>query len=662
MMSISTDDESSGFPIKLYSETTGDFVKEGYVRYSKDGPVVSFENGTIQRVIDDLCFTFSYDGVPRHLGIDSRIHLKPEVIVELGYTKEEVSRFHMYPPSSDKWLAHVIDSGPKAVFTVQSILGTSQKLLTIADPSSLEILHVGVIQPYESAILEMKRDWYVLNEVYSTDISDTNIYEILSKKPLSWGSLTKLIEGVSIDNLSIKKTMGETLDQIVPNSYPSAIRKQIIAFLGWLQSAEIPKTDPAVFISNYRSVGVFLVLARGHLQCLVDGVEPPKYIRLLHLADKGSLELARRPRLEAVQFDKWTQVWLKLNESFPDWLDRVVYWASRLQDEGNIVTGMPVSKKEANTSLDAWKDRFAFTQHGLLMRGNVFKDSIGLTSCVYIGAAHRWPHKHLDWSARLGYEVENPQYVQIMTLPHSAFERVARILKTVRKVDWEGSSMNLPLYNTIQKKWIFKKNLILKSLTRRRSLKQLGNEFGRWQGKKPYEINAQQAKVLDLISWDIYLSTLEKKGYSRYYALSTSTIKEELDDLHNRGIFKLHYFLIPENLRSLCIIANGPLRNICSLSRAFLKYTPSCQVRVTDKGKTSIILSRVPSDEHYDFVKELSNIPKDSELSLRIHPISAYAGYRNNLYSRLLKDDSTWDDDVSGLLNQVRLRSKDTID
>ena len=660
-MSFSTDAESGGISITLFSGSKK--INEGILFYRKDGPVVELEKGTILKDAEGLYFTLSKtSAISAPLSKDSRIALKHDIVVELGYSNDRLSRFQLYPPSSDQWLTHVVDSGRMAIYTIQAIHGMKRKLLTIVDRTTSVPLHSVLIQPYESAILEMKRDWDVRNEILYGNVSDTDIYDILNKEPPSWGSLSKLIEGVSITipDLTMKKTMGETLDQIVPKSFPRPIRKQLIAFLGWLDSATIPKDDPADFVLKYESVGVFRFLARGHIQCVFDNVRPPNYVQLLHLADTGQLDLSMRPRSEATEFNIWTQVWHKFDEIFPDWTDKVVKWASHLQKENRFVTKLPVSRDDAKISRNAWSDRFAIAQRGLFMRGNVYKESIGLVSAIYVGAAHRWPHKHLEWSARLGFGLENPQYVQILALPPSALERITRILETVRIIDWETSTMNLSLYNSDDNKWNFKQNLILKSLKRKRSLIQIGNEFGRWRGKHPFKLTRQQSNVLDLISWDIYLSMLESDGYTRYYDLSVSQIQEELEYLREKGLFKLQYFLVPaDKLRSLCVIANGPSENICSMARSFLKYTPSTQARITNGGNTGIIISRVPADEHYDFVNKLLTSSMDSELSLRILPISAYVGYRNNLYSRLLKDDGSWDDDVSGLLDQVRLQSKD---
>jgi hypothetical protein len=94
------------------------------------------------------------------------------------------------------------------------------------------------------------------------------------------------------------------------------------------------------------------------------------------------------------------------------------------------------------------------------------------------------------------------------------------------------------------------------------------------------------------------------------------------------------------------------------MARAFLKHTPSTQVAITEGGSSCVLVSRIPEDEYFRFLTRLNNTANEIGVSLKALPISAYVGYRNNLYSRLIKEDGSWDDDVSGLLSQVRLPSR----
>jgi hypothetical protein len=161
-----------------------------------------------------------------------------------------------------------------------------------------------------------------------------------------------------------------------------------------------------------------------------------------------------------------------------------------------------------------------------------------------------------------------------------------------------------------------------------------------------------------MISWGLYLTSLEDGSYFKYYEIDERTFSETLHNLKEKGIFSLHYFPLPDKLSSVCVLASGPPKHICSLSRAFLKHTPSSHVRITENGSSCSIVSRIPEDKTYDLLRRLPSAASQSQVSVRIAPISAYVGYRHNLHQRLLKEDASWDYDVSGLLDQIRLPSK----
>jgi hypothetical protein len=656
LMARTTNAKSDGFSVKLH-EKSGQ-VKRAILYYRKDGPLLEPVNHNDVYDLEDATFSFTEDSQSEFYDrIDSEqlFAVAPEVAVVLNYEPDKSSRFEMYPPCTGGWLPHVVESGYESVFTIQNLIGKDRKLLSIVNTKSNELYFIGIVQSYEQSILLMNRDLTVLESILYSDSVEESVFDILKDKPPSWSTLSKLLDDMTVPNLVTGQSMGDTLNQLVPQSFSPDIRRQILAFLAWLESAEVPNEDPTDFVRKYRSVGVFRQLARGHLQCLLDDVEPPKYVRVMHLADKSQLELAKRPQSEAVETDPWTLVQFKLYEMFPDWTYRVVKHAIDLQKKGRIATSLPVSRDDAKQSKKAWSDRFALESYGLSVRGHVHKDILGLIPVVYLGSAHRWPHNHLEWSARLGYAMEKPHYIQILVMPPSAYERTCRVVPNLRQVDWEYSTFNLKLYNDKAHKWKLRKSLIVNSLYGKRSLRQLENEFRYNKGKRIYHPSQQEARILDLISWGMYLGNLENDLYAKYYNTTNSAIEQDLETMLANGVFSLQYLFITEKLRSLCLLVDGPPRNVYSISRAFLKHAPSTQVRITNGGHSSVIVSRIPDGDFFGFVSAMTEAADENDISVRASQISAYAGYRNNLYSRLLKPDGSWDDDVSGLLSQVRL-------
>ena len=81
---------------------------------------------------------------------------------------------------------------------------------------------------------------------------------------------------------------------------------------------------------------------------------------------------------------------------------------------------------------------------------------------------------------------------------------------------------------------------------------------------------------------------------------------------------------------------------------------PSTTAMIEEGGSKAYIISRVPDDSVYDLFANLPTKASEVDMKVRCLRIDAYAGYQNDLYSRLLKSDQTWDDDISGLLSQIR--------
>ncbi len=642
------------FPVKVYRSNYDEEI--GILRYTCSGPIIRFESGEEIKESNDVYFAL-HDFIDPRLPIlqNEIVQLKPRIEVVMGYAPKGTVIDRMYPQSSDKWITHVIDGQNLALYAVQDIRNSQHKLLTIISLDDPGDFISYKIHTYETTILEMKHDLIVQNAIRESFRKEFDLYSILDAGPPLWSIIDRLVEGVNIADLSLKQTMGETLKQLVPSSFPERARKQIIAFLAWTETAEIPSEDPMDFIQRYAEFDIFNSLVTGHIKCLLDDRKPPPYVKIMNQADTGSLKVTERPTLAAVEQNPWYLTQLKLYEMFPDWMKRALELTEILNEKGKIIGELPVTKKEALRSKKSWGDRFALITQGLAMRGYVRRESIGLRTLVYVGAAHKWPHFHLEFSARLGYRTEKSPQIQLMAFPESSIEQVTRVLPSVHIIDWETNSANLSLYNNRKGRWRINSSILLKSLEHSRSLQQLKTEFGSRYTTKTIQLSPVQAKVLDMISWGIYLVNLEDNRYSRYYKIDNMTIKDTLESLQKQGIFKLFYLTTMQKLTSICVSAHGPSNHICSLARSFLKHAPTSDVRIAGKGSWCFIISRVPEDDAFDLLNSLQSQAKECEINLTARPISAYIGYRNNLYQRLLQNDGSWNNDVSGILTQVSL-------
>lgn len=651
-------EKSNEIPIIYYNQS-GE-IDRGTLLYSDEGPSIRLNDGSIVRETSGVLFKVQEDCVT-DIPIYSNqfVYLTPEAILSLGYDKSRNEPEIMYPPSTENWFSKVAHDAEIAVFTVHALRESKRLLLMITDPHDGELFDAHLIKSYEANILQMTRDWIVHNKIVYPDEHQSNILRFLDDKPPKWSSLAGLVEGVTIPNLSIHETMRDTMNQLVPQSFPEDIRIQIMAFLAWVNQARIPEEDPAEFVSRYTNVNVFYALLNGHLKCIIDNIEPPQYVKVMFSADKGQLKLIERPTPESVVINPWLLSWYKFMEQFPDWVDKVLNYANIMNSSDKVKLVLPVTKKEALSSRKYWSDRLALVTQGLFMRAQVNKEAIGLKSMVYVGGAHKWPHKHLEWSARLGYDPKWQHQIQIMVMPHSAIEPVMRVMPSFKEVDWEMTSLNLGKYDSEKRKWLVNTTAIEKSFERKRTIQQLKNEFDKWKSNRSYRISHEEARILDLGSWGIYLSSLELGRYSKFYNISRERIQEVLSKLKNKGLIFPRYFFILERLNSIYVSANGPPDHICSVARAFLKHAPSAQVMISNNGSSCLIVSRIPEDNVYQLLTNLPFKAKENSVTLETHPISSYAGYRSDLYQRLLRNDGTWDDDVSGLLSQTRLKPKE---
>jgi len=637
-------------------------IEKGVLTYVANGPLVTFSNGkTLESnsLDEEVLFSFLSKGGSgtSYLPIDPHLEVSLESKMTMKkYSRDSSSQFEMYPPSIDAWFTHVSESGDDALFVVQEIKNVSKLLLTIIDLSTYDLLAMHIVNRYEVDILFRDTDLVFYRKLFEEkENSPRNIVnELLDTKPPKWSDLEIISNDVIIPHLKIGATMRETLEQFVPQSFPEEIRNQLMAFLAWLMKAKIPNEDPLDFNYHLKSTPLLRYLVFEHLKCLVEGTEYPQYVRIINLAEKGQLSSGIQPVTEDTEKDVWNTIWFELQERFPGPQDKVNDIAHRLNQTSEIVTSIPITKKQARNSRKAWVDRFSSMLHSLSIRSHIQNQTIGLQDLVYVGSTHRWPHKHLSWSARLGNPYAKAPHIQVMVMPHSAIERVMRARPNLSSIDWSAGTLNFGLFNNVTHRWNMRISMLNKSIEGKRTLRQLENEFNVKLKTPTYRITSDEAKVLDLLSVGMYLSGLELGRYNTYLPGSIESLKYMIESMRDRGIVDVQYFYRLSGLASLCLIIKGPALRVQSISRSFLKYTPSATVRLADRGKTSYIMTRVPEDRVYDILTEIPKHAKENDLNITIKRADAYAGYTHNLYSRLLKSDGTWDDDVSGFLSQIR--------
>ncbi|MCK5303216.1 MAG: hypothetical protein KAJ96_08750, partial [Candidatus Thorarchaeota archaeon] len=439
-----------GIAVKVFTPV-GDCVL-GQLTWNALGPHITLESGELfsgetkdysyeinnEIVVDEIGFS-------KHIPLKkaARIILKPIEVTKRPYsTRVEQLSDDLYPPASYGWTASMRKEGEEALYVVQKLQNDKRRYwLTIVNAATAEVHESHAIYKYEAGIITLTSDVDSDDELYLSIRAEES--ELAMKKalgildtgpPPTWEDIAPLIAQVRIPGLMIGRNMRETVNQLVPMEFPSDVREEIMAFLAWTTRKGIPDEDPVKFFSNTESLRLFSRLYTGHLQCILEGFPPPAYIRLMKRAVSGKLLPLSRPPTESEEETSWLMAFHKISEQFPDWTGRVIKYAVDLNAADGVAVELPVSSAAAKRSKRAWGDRLALAAHGLFLDIHIEPQSLGLQHLVYVGAAHRWPHKHLVFSARLGNDVGRPPNLQVMYMPPSAAERVIRARPSVEEI------------------------------------------------------------------------------------------------------------------------------------------------------------------------------------------------------------------------------------
>jgi len=449
------------------------------------------------------------------------------------------------------------------------------------------------------------------------------------------------------------------LNQLVPASFPSTIRDELMVFLAYVIKSEIPKEDPLTYSFKFSSMTLLENLLDGHLIPLIDGTEWPSYVKLMTLAERGQLDFPKRAVSESMKNSPWSLFSIKCAEQHSNWLNIAINSAIDLNRSGKIVLGLPTTRSSAKRTKTAWKQRFAEMNHGLRVYGNLNPSSLGLTELVYIGAAYRWAHRHMKFIARLGGMGESSPHLQTMMVPVTIVEQVKRALPSIIHVAWSARTSNLNLYDTELGRWDVPAEMLVDTLEKKGSLKILKKNFGEAHATERYPLTIDEARIIDLVAEGVDLSFLEIPEFLANWEYDERKSRAIISNLVKRKLMKLTYEITDTSLISLAIIAQGENNRIYSLVSSFLKNTPTSYARLDEAGNNAVILTRLPEESVYDIASQLTSRGLEHDVNIRCMRPTTFRRYTSNLYQRLLKEDGTWDDDVSAFLSQARSKRKE---
>jgi hypothetical protein len=665
---------SNTLPVKVW--ISSEECEIGDLEFRLDDVIVSLHSGKIlsgsrsdKTIFYEIETVVSLDekgqSVAKPLNTRYRVLLKPNQIIQHPYTDKGVQFLEdIFPPSTAGFYGRLQAGKENALYTIQGIKGSEQFLLFISNPLTGQIYEMNVIQPYEAESLSMVEDYRIRQALFMEAAKNRaksmdDILGILDKPAPSWPKLTKLLRDVSVPNLKLGKTMRDTLTELVPSTFPEPIRNELMAFLAYVIEGKIPKEDPLTYSYQFSSTTVLETLLLGHLMHLIDGTDWPSYVKLMTLAERGQLDFPKRAVSDSIKDYPWLLFSQKCAEHFPNWQQIVINTAQTLNNTNKVVLSLPTTRTNAKRTRKAWKQRFAEMMHGLRVYGHISPSSLGLAELIYLGAAYRWSHRHMKFIARLGSIGENTPHMQVMLVPISVVEQIKRALPSITHVAWSARASNLNLYDARLGKWNILPEKLVDSLEKRESIRNLRKQYGGNPASEIYHLTTEEVKVIDLVAEGVELSFLEIPEFLSNWGCSERKGRQLISNLTKRNIMKLTYEVSDRSLVSISIIAHGRSEKVYSLVSSFMKNTPTAYARLDDTGENAIILSRLPEESVYTIASQLTSKGIEHDVNIRCMRPTTFRRYTSNLYQRLLKDDGTWDDDVSAFLSQARSKKKE---
>jgi len=645
---------------------SGDCIK-GVVHYSTGIPEISI-NSRIQIMCDAEGVHYEEtkaiipndQGIRKEISLSSpvRIRFTPLLVRNRPYTEHTTETENIYPKSTYSWYGRTVYGSTDATFIVQEIIDDKKLWLIIIDPATSKVFEKHFIQPYEFWTLVMdgveyhKNNWLVELGPENPEPIVQSIVNVL-KEEMTWPEIAQFTKGVPAPAFERGRTIRDTLDNLIPIEITGRTRDELILFYAWLIKRKLAIDEPVSYFYNLSSLPYFKALLEIHTRFIVEGLEPPDYLRELFIL-LHSLPDKEKVLSETLSDKTFTRYLYRLMEHSPDWRNSIIRQISILNESDRVSVKFPVSASRALESENAFKSRFALFTNGLHLRTHARAYAFGLRRVVVLANAHRWIHPMLDWSVHLTND-KSPIQMQVMMMPPTALVRAKRILPNLTEIGYSARSWNPDLFDHEQKKWRVRKIQILSSVRRKKSRLALRNSFGDWQEEAPYQLTMDEARMIDLANVRLNLAYLEKSTGLKHLGSSKERVSEFLTNLREKGGIQVSYEFNETRLpRPIFIIAKGNPKQIRSLTYSMLTNTPSTTAYLAKGNDSTFIVSSVPETTRDILLQELPKVGMEHDMSIRCMMPLTYRNCTSDLFQRLLKKDGSWIDNVSGLITQAR--------
>jgi hypothetical protein len=658
----------------------------GLLEYSDQKVSVELENGLSVAADekDDLFITLDYEiilngsqqSIRRHLKRPVKILPTPFIVRRYRYLPNNHSSVeNIFPPSTNGFYSRLqvqdIEeyrdyNGSVSVFCFlhQCPQQKDRLWLTITNSETGEIYESFLIRNYEANIFLMPNDTqldFVQLKRYQNGIRKSDLFdaeEFLSSPSPTWTQLSRIMDGITFPNLKRFNTLEETISQLIPPTFPEIARTSLCIFLGLIAQDKIVQEDPDDVSVKFALWNIVSSLYNSHQLYAIQNIRPPPYVRLMHLTARKQIQGIGRTVREDIEKSDWLMFWHLLHDSaknikeeMPILLD-IIERSNRTE---TIAGKFIPSKTVAHRSQKAWLTRLVCnssdTSPSLICTPNL--ETIGLRQSLYLGAANRWPHAHMSYITRLGTQ-DTSLHLQRMILPVTAFNRIRRFIPSLLDVNWTTMTYNPDLYTD---DWSVRVQEVLRSPKRTRPLTILRKKYYSPVRNNLVSITPTEALVLDIIATPFHMMYLKERAYlfEKLFGIKKQLFLRTARSLVEKGVLRPQYLLIPR-LPTLVTIAYGRPKSIISIADAFLSGTPTCTAYICNNGTHAVFLSRVPPNDSRELAFLLPQIGHKNGISIRCFRSSTLRSYNHSLFQRLLQQDGTWNDDVSGFLSQAQAK------
>ena len=585
-----------------------------------------------------------------------RFRVPSRLSVVKKYVPEEIEgTYDVYPPSSEGFYARLAKGMANALLVVFELVDSSGYWLTVLEPDSNRVFESHPIKRYEFDIVHLKRaleQFVELVSEFSEPAFEKEIMGLLDGPDLTWEELSHLTRGNLPSGCTPKGNLRDTLRQLLPHGTED-VENEFLLTLEHVARDRIPDIDLVEYISKVGGLPVFRQIYSTHLRLQLIGKPTPDYVSIINkiFSDVPATNIVTRASEEIQRRDPYRRInqFFNFAETFD--ITHVAEIITHLNSIGDIITATSQVEKYSQDT----KARLLIHQVGIRMAPVVNHERIGLQEMIYLGAAHRWPHRHLAYSYRLGDLEEAGPHLQSILVPKNKVDEIQKSLPQFKRVLWSWRVVNEGHFDG--ESYVDKPERITQGLTEEMTLQALKLKYSPWKQKGEVELTKEEARLLDMVAHHLYISDLDLEAGRRFWKTTPNESRRILRSLQKKELFFANYWMSQGVMPATFVIAKGPPQKIAALSNAFLEAIVVPYTAILGGGNMSVSVLRATLDSRTHLMDIVPSLAKEHGLEIQTYVPQTYMNYRPTLHQRLLREDGSWDDDFSGLLSQIRSRT-----